>query len=52
MAEALLERETLNYEDVVALIGEPKYEAAKRKVHPVEYEDSVKKLSTDDAESK
>lgn len=51
LAEALLERETLNYDDVVALIGEPKYNAAKRVVDPVEYEDSIKKLSTNDTKT-
>lgn len=44
MAEALLEKETLNYDDVVALIGAPKYDAAQRKIEPVEFEDSVKEL--------
>lgn len=51
LAEALLERETLNYEDVVELIGEPKYSAATRKVEPVEFEESIKKLSSDDTKS-
>lgn len=45
MAEALLERETLNYDDVVELIGPPTYDAAKRKIEPVEFEDSLKNLS-------
>lgn len=44
MAEALLEKESLNYDDVVALIGAPKYDAAQRKIEPVEFEDSVKEL--------
>ncbi|KAJ6640139.1 Paraplegin [Pseudolycoriella hygida] len=46
LAEALLERETLNYDEVVELIGPPKYESAKRKIDPMEFEDSLKKLST------
>lgn len=44
MAEALLERETLNYDDVVTLIGPPQYEPAQRKIEPVEFEDSLKNL--------
>ncbi|XP_058834608.1 paraplegin [Topomyia yanbarensis] len=45
LAEALLARETLNYDQVVELIGPPKYDDAKRKIEPVEFEDSLKKLS-------
>lgn len=45
MAESLLEKETLNYDEVVELIGPPKYESAKRKIDPVEFEDSLKNLS-------
>lgn len=46
LAEALLEKETLNYEEVVELIGPPKYESAKRRIDPLEFEDSLKTLST------
>lgn len=46
LAEALLKQETLNYDQVVALIGPPKYDDAKRKIEPVEFEDSLTKLST------
>lgn len=46
LAEALLEKETLNYEEVVNLIGPPTYESAKRKIDPLEFEDSLKNLST------
>lgn len=46
LAESLLEKETLNYDEVVELIGPPKYESAKRKIDPVEFEDSLKNLST------
>ncbi|XP_055682914.1 paraplegin [Lutzomyia longipalpis] len=45
LAETLLEKETLNYDQVVALIGPPRYEAAKRTIEPVEFEDSLKNLS-------
>ena len=40
MAQALLERETLNYEDVEALIGPPPF-GKKHLVSPVEYERSI-----------
>lgn len=50
MAEALLVKETLNYDDVVALIGPPKYDAARRKIDPVEFEESIKSLSDDTKE--
>lgn len=46
LAEALLERETLNYDDVVELIGPPSFDAAKRKIDPIEFEDSIKNLSS------
>ncbi|XP_055627059.1 paraplegin [Toxorhynchites rutilus septentrionalis] len=52
LAEALLEKETLNYDQVVALIGPPKYDDAKRKIEPVEFEDSLKKLAASGEESK
>lgn len=48
MAETLLKRETLNYDEVVELIGPPKYDAAKRKVDPIEFEQSLKNLSQSD----
>lgn len=44
LSEALLDKETLNYDDVVALIGPPKYDAALRKIEPVEFDDNLKKL--------
>lgn len=44
LSEALLEKETLNYDEVVALIGPPKYDAAQRKIEPVEFEDNLKRL--------
>ncbi|GAB0089037.1 paraplegin [Sergentomyia squamirostris] len=46
LAEALLEKETLNYDQVVELIGPPRYESAKRTIEPVEFEDSLKNLSS------
>lgn len=45
LAEALLEKETLNYDEVVNLIGPPLHEKAKRMIEPVEFEDSLKNLS-------
>lgn len=49
LAEALLKRETLNYDEVVELIGAPKYEAAKRKIDPIEFENSIKNVDNDAA---
>lgn len=46
LAEALLKQETLNYDQVVELIGPPKYESAKRKIDPVEFEQSLNSLSS------
>lgn len=46
LAEALLKQETLNYDQVVELIGPPKYEAAQRKIDPIEFEQSLKNLSS------
>ncbi|KAL1376766.1 hypothetical protein pipiens_016701 [Culex pipiens pipiens] len=45
LAEALLDKETPNYDQVVELIGPPAYDDAKRKIEPVEFEDSLKKLA-------
>lgn len=45
LAESLLEKETLNYDQVVELIGPPLHEDAKRKIEPVEFEDSLNSLS-------
>lgn len=45
LAEALLERETLNYDQVVELIGPPAHEDAKRKVEPIEFEETLTNLS-------
>uniref|UniRef100_A0A182NVI8 AAA+ ATPase domain-containing protein n=1 Tax=Anopheles dirus TaxID=7168 RepID=A0A182NVI8_9DIPT len=52
LAEALLEKETLNYDQVVELIGPPRYEDAKRKIEPVEFEDSLKRLAQNGTEEK
>ncbi|XP_055378679.1 paraplegin [Condylostylus longicornis] len=46
LAEALLAKETLNYDEVVSLIGPPPYDSAKRQIDPVEFEDSLKNLSS------
>lgn len=45
LAEALLESENLNYDQVVELIGPPKYESAKRKIDPVDFEQSINQIS-------
>lgn len=45
LAEALLKHETLNYDEVKKLIGPPKYDAAKRKVDPIDFEQSLRNLS-------
>lgn len=42
MAESLLKRETLNYEDVEALIGPPPF-GKKHLIEPAEFEESVRK---------
>ena len=42
MAEALLEKETLNYDDVEALLGPPPF-GKKHLVSPVDYENQLKK---------
>lgn len=47
LAEALLEKETLDYDEVVSLIGPPPFDSAKRRVESVEFEQSLKNLSTD-----
>ncbi|KAH8396278.1 hypothetical protein KR222_007227 [Zaprionus bogoriensis] len=47
LAEALLDKETLDYDEVVSLIGPPPYDPAKRQVDAVEFEQSLKNLSTD-----
>lgn len=46
LAEALLLKETLNYDQVVELIGPPKYDSAKRKMDPADFEHSLKDLTT------
>ncbi|KAH8387580.1 hypothetical protein KR093_008062, partial [Drosophila rubida] len=48
LAEALLDKETLDYDEVVSLIGPPPFDPAKRQVEAVEFEQSLKNLSTDD----
>ncbi|KAH8270683.1 hypothetical protein KR044_005711, partial [Drosophila immigrans] len=47
LAEALLEKETLDYDEVVSLIGPPPFDPEKRQVEAVEFEQSLKNLSTD-----
>ena len=51
LAEALLKQETLNYDQVVELIGPPKFDAAKRKIDPIEFEQSLKNLSETETET-
>lgn len=43
-------KETLNYDEVVELIGPPPFESAKKKIEPVEFEDSLRSLSSKDGE--
>lgn len=50
MAEALLEKETLSYDEVVTLIGPPAYDVANRALEPVEFEKSLKNLGEKDDE--
>ncbi len=45
MAEALLEKETLNYDDVEQLIGPPPH-GKKHLVSPVDFEKNLEKQST------
>ncbi|XP_017054496.1 paraplegin [Drosophila ficusphila] len=47
LAEALLEKETLDYDQVVELIGPPPYDIGKRQVDGVEFEQSLKNLGSD-----
>jgi len=42
MAQALLKKETLNYDDVEALLGPPPF-GKKHLVSPVDYENQLKK---------
>lgn len=49
MAEALLKRETLNYNDVEALLGPPPF-GKKRLIEPEEFEGSVKAKEKDEDE--
>lgn len=48
LAEALLEKETLDYDQVVELIGPPPHELGKRQVDAVEFEQSLKNLGNTD----
>ncbi|KAH8388793.1 hypothetical protein KR200_004361 [Drosophila serrata] len=47
LAEALLEKETLDYDQVVELIGPPPHDIGKRQVDAVEFEQSLKNLGTE-----
>ncbi|XP_017137182.1 paraplegin [Drosophila miranda] len=47
LAEALLEKETLDYDDVVKLIGPPPHDPEKRQVESVEFEQSLQNLGND-----
>lgn len=46
MAETLLQKETLNYEDVEGLLGPPPY-GTKRLIEPAEFEENVRKDAGD-----
>lgn len=48
LAETLLKKETLNYDEVVELIGPPKFGSAKKKIEPVEFEQSLNDLARDE----
>lgn len=48
LATALLEKETLNYDEVVELIGPPRNEDSKKKIDPVEFEESIRGLTTEE----
>ncbi|XP_034670616.1 paraplegin [Drosophila subobscura] len=47
LAEALLEKETLDYDEVVKLIGPPPHNPDRRHVESVEFEQSLSTLSND-----
>ncbi|KAH8321170.1 hypothetical protein KR074_009131 [Drosophila pseudoananassae] len=51
LAEALLEKETLDYDEVVELIGPPPHEIGKRQVDSVEFEQSLKNLGNTDTDN-
>lgn len=51
LAEALLEKETLDYDEVVELIGPPPHEIGKRQVDSVEFEQSLKNLGSADTDN-
>ncbi|KAH8420572.1 hypothetical protein KR009_011537 [Drosophila setifemur] len=51
LAEALLEKETLDYDQVVELIGPPPHEVGRRQVEAVEFEQSLKNLGTGDVDT-
>ncbi|KAH8261939.1 hypothetical protein KR026_006352 [Drosophila bipectinata] len=50
LAEALLEKETLDYDEVVELIGPPPHEIGRRQVDSVEFEQSLKNLGSTDTD--
>ncbi|TDG41839.1 hypothetical protein AWZ03_011729 [Drosophila navojoa] len=51
LAEALLDKETLDYDEVVNLIGPPPFDPTKRQVDSVEFEQTLKNLGTDQSQS-
>ncbi|KAH8281321.1 hypothetical protein KR018_009616 [Drosophila ironensis] len=51
LAEALLEKETLDYDEVVELIGPPPHDIGKRQVESVEFEQSLKNLGSTETDS-
>lgn len=46
LAETLLKKETLNYDDVESLLGPPPY-GRKRLIEPAEFEENVRKDAGD-----
>lgn len=51
MAETLLKKETLNYDDIEKLIGPPKY-TKKNKIEPIEFELSLREIAGPEPEPK
>lgn len=45
MAEKLLEKETLNYEEVEALIGPPFNKDSRQMIESIDFEESLKHIS-------
>lgn len=46
-----MDKETLDYDEVVNLIGPPPFDPTKRQVDSVEFEQTLKNLGTDQTQS-